>query len=105
MIFVGQASLRRAIGEFMAHYHEERNYQGLDNTLIRAEPRAAAVPPAAVISVPTARAGSSSMSAHTTAAPSAAKRRAVAAPIPVPLPVTMTTLPVNRRLMFLSLIE
>jgi len=28
MIFVGQASLRRAIGEYMAHYHEERNHQG-----------------------------------------------------------------------------
>ena len=39
MIFVGQASLRRAIGEYMAHYHEERNHQGLNNTLIRAEPR------------------------------------------------------------------
>lgn len=37
MIFLGQASLRRAITEFMTHYHEERNHQGLDNTLIRAE--------------------------------------------------------------------
>ena len=35
MILVGQASLRRAIGEFMAHYHEERNHQGLENRLIR----------------------------------------------------------------------
>jgi hypothetical protein len=35
MIFVGQASLRRAIGEYMAHYHEERNHQGLGNRLIR----------------------------------------------------------------------
>jgi hypothetical protein len=42
MIFVGQASLGRAIGEYMAHYHEERNHQGLNNTLIRAEPRDAA---------------------------------------------------------------
>ncbi len=42
MIFVGQASLRRAIGEYMAHYHEERNRQGLNNTLIRAKPRDAA---------------------------------------------------------------
>ena len=39
MIFVGQASLRRAIVEYMHHYHEERNHQGLDNTLIRAKPR------------------------------------------------------------------
>ena len=35
MIFFGQASLRRAIGEYMAHYHEERNHQGLENRLIR----------------------------------------------------------------------
>ena len=42
MIFVGQASLRRAIGEYMAHYHEERNHQGLGNRLIGpAPPRAA----------------------------------------------------------------
>jgi transposase InsO family protein len=34
MIFVGQASLRRAVREFMAHYHEERNHQGLANRLI-----------------------------------------------------------------------
>jgi hypothetical protein len=27
MIGVGQASLRRAIGEYMAHYREERNHQ------------------------------------------------------------------------------
>ena len=39
MIFIGQASLRRAICEYMAHYHEERNHQGLNNTLIRAKPR------------------------------------------------------------------
>ena len=42
MIFVGQASLCRAIDEFMAHYHGERNHQGLDNRLIRAELRDAA---------------------------------------------------------------
>ena len=39
MIFVGQASLRRAVGEYMAQYHEERNHQGLGNGLIRPEPR------------------------------------------------------------------
>lgn len=38
MIFVGQASLRRGIAEYMAHYHAERNHQGLNNTLIRADP-------------------------------------------------------------------
>ena len=35
MIFVGQASLRCAIGEYMAHYHGKRNHQGLGNALIR----------------------------------------------------------------------
>ncbi len=35
MIFFGQASLRHALDEFMAHYHEERNHQGLKNNLIR----------------------------------------------------------------------
>ena len=42
MIFVGQASLRRAIDEYMAHYHRERNHQGLENRLIRPSPRHAA---------------------------------------------------------------
>ena len=35
MIFLGPASLRRAVAEFMVHYHEERNHQGLGNKLIR----------------------------------------------------------------------
>lgn len=34
MIFVGQASLRRAIAHYVAHYHTERNHQGLENQLI-----------------------------------------------------------------------
>ena len=34
MIFVGQASLRRAVTEYMEHYHAERNHQGLENRLI-----------------------------------------------------------------------
>jgi len=38
MIFIGQASLRRAAAEFVDHYHAERNHQGLDNGLIRAVP-------------------------------------------------------------------
>ena len=37
MIFIGEASLRRAVREFMAHYHAERNPQGLGNRLIRGE--------------------------------------------------------------------
>ena len=35
MMFVGEASLRRAVAEYMAHYHAERNHQGLNNRLIR----------------------------------------------------------------------
>lgn len=34
MIFFGEDSLRKAIREFVAHYHLERNHQGLDNRLI-----------------------------------------------------------------------
>jgi putative transposase len=34
MIFIGQASLRRAVAEYMDHYHRERNHQGLENRLI-----------------------------------------------------------------------
>jgi putative transposase len=37
MIFIGQASLRHAISEFMSYYHVERNHQGLENQLIRAD--------------------------------------------------------------------
>jgi putative transposase len=34
MILVGEGSLRRAVREFLAHYHLERNHQGLGNRLI-----------------------------------------------------------------------
>jgi putative transposase len=34
MILVGEDSLRRAVGEFIKHYHHERNHQGLANQLI-----------------------------------------------------------------------
>lgn len=34
MIFVRQESLRRAVAEYMTHYHAERNHQGLENRLI-----------------------------------------------------------------------
>ena len=34
MILFGEASLRRAIKEYLIHYHEERNHQGLGNRLI-----------------------------------------------------------------------
>jgi len=42
MIFIGQASLRRAVAEYMNHYHTERNHQGLENRLIHARPAASA---------------------------------------------------------------
>ncbi len=34
MIFFGETSLRNACSEFLAHYHQERNHQGLDNKII-----------------------------------------------------------------------
>jgi len=34
MILFGEGSLRRALREFLAHYHLERNHQGLKNRLI-----------------------------------------------------------------------
>ena len=34
MIFIGQASLRSAVCEYIEHYHAERNHQGIGNRLI-----------------------------------------------------------------------
>ena len=34
LILFGEHSLRRAIREFVTHYHQERNHQGLGNRLI-----------------------------------------------------------------------
>ena len=34
MIPLGERHFRRAVAEFVAHYHCERNHQGLDNELI-----------------------------------------------------------------------
>ena len=34
MILFGENSLRKAVEEFIAHYHFERNHQGLGNRLI-----------------------------------------------------------------------
>ena len=34
MIFFGEDALRKAVVDFMAHYHSERNHQGLENRLI-----------------------------------------------------------------------
>ena len=33
-IFFGESTLRNAMNEFLAHYHHERNHQGLDNRVI-----------------------------------------------------------------------
>jgi hypothetical protein len=33
MIFFGRGSLERAIREYAAHYHHERNHQGLENRI------------------------------------------------------------------------
>jgi putative transposase len=35
---LGEKHLRRAIGEYLAHYHGERNHQGLDNVLLKGAP-------------------------------------------------------------------
>jgi transposase InsO family protein len=34
MIYFGEASLRNATREYLAHYHAERNHQGLENRII-----------------------------------------------------------------------
>ena len=36
LIFFGEASLRRALKEYTAHYHYERNHQGVQNQLLNA---------------------------------------------------------------------
>ena len=43
MVLIGEGSLRRAVREFVAHDHHERNHQGLDNRLI--PPLSTAPPP------------------------------------------------------------
>jgi len=37
MIIMGEASLRHILHQYLAHYHTERNHQGLDNQLIEPE--------------------------------------------------------------------
>ncbi len=34
LIFFGENSLRHAIREYLAHYHGERNHQGMDNRIL-----------------------------------------------------------------------
>ena len=38
MIPLGERHFRRAVAEFVEHYHRERNHQGLENALIVAPP-------------------------------------------------------------------
>jgi hypothetical protein len=42
MVPLGEGHLRRAISEYMAHYHHDRNHQGLGNALIVGEEQDAA---------------------------------------------------------------
>jgi transposase InsO family protein len=44
MLFFGEDSLRVAIYEFVVHYHQERNHQGLENRLIIAMEKTADSP-------------------------------------------------------------
>ena len=37
MVMLGEGSLSYAIAQYLAHYHTERNHQGLDNQLIMQE--------------------------------------------------------------------
>ena len=34
MIFFGERALRNAVTQFLAHYHAERNHQGLGNRIL-----------------------------------------------------------------------
>lgn len=42
IIPIGEGHFRRAITEFIAHYHRERNHQGLENALIEGAPMSGA---------------------------------------------------------------
>jgi hypothetical protein len=38
MLPIGERHFRRAVAEFVEHYHRERNHQGLNNRLIVSTP-------------------------------------------------------------------
>jgi hypothetical protein len=38
MLPIGERHFRRAVAEFVEHYHRERNHQGLNNRLIAGTP-------------------------------------------------------------------
>jgi transposase InsO family protein len=44
IIPLGEAHFRRAVADFVAHYHRERNHQGLENALIDGAPTTSAGP-------------------------------------------------------------
>jgi len=48
LIFFGESSLRKAIHEFIVHYHHERNHQGLGNRLIAPETSMSSITSSAV---------------------------------------------------------
>jgi transposase InsO family protein len=50
LILFGERRLRRALDEFVAHYHRERNHQGLGNELIAPETRRSEAPPFGAVS-------------------------------------------------------
>ena len=39
LILFGEGSIRRAMSEFIVHFHREHNHQGLDNDLICPHPK------------------------------------------------------------------
>ena len=39
MVFLSRSSLERALTQYLAHYHEERNHQGLQNRLLKRSDR------------------------------------------------------------------
>jgi len=43
VILFGEASLRRALREYVAHYHAERNHQGVGNRLLKALARVSSI--------------------------------------------------------------
>ena len=43
LIPIGERHFRRAITEYVAHYHHERNHQGIENALIEGVPATSAV--------------------------------------------------------------
>ena len=42
---IGERHFRRAVAEYIAHYHLERNHQGIENALIKGAPATGTVGP------------------------------------------------------------